>query len=125
MNNEIKTIKIDNFEFDSQTGELVSDSTDLKCFPAFSGIKNGKVYINNKLTVIDAKKFQALPISIQNRILLYPHSDYTRDILSQPFGSIAEDTFPNFNGISYMPDGKAIILNNEEGTPIRKPLFMD
>ncbi len=120
-----KTIKINNLEFDINTGSFVSDSSDLDCFPAFSGVKDNKVYINNKLTIIDAKKFQALPSTIKERILANPNSDYTRDVLSQPLGRIHNDTFPNFNGISYMPNGEAIILNDEEGNPIRKPLFMN
>lgn len=119
-------IKIDNLEFDTTTGKLIYDESDyLSCDPPFSGVQNGKVYVQNKLTPIDADKFQALPSSIRERILMYPNSDYTRDILSAPIGSVLEDTFPNFSNISYTPDCEAIIMNNDNGHPVRAPFFMN
>lgn len=119
-------IKINNLEFDTTTGELIHDESDYLSYdPPFSGVHDGKVYVQNRLTPIDAEKFQVLPSSIRERILMYPNSDYTRDILSAPTGSVLEDTFPNFNNISYTPDCEAIIMNNDNGSPVRTPFFMN
>jgi len=119
-------IHINDLEFDSTTGELIIDTKMcLDCDPAFSGIKNGRIYVNNRITAIDINKFQSLPKSIRERILAYPNSDYTRDILSQPTGSIEYDTFPNFKDISYTTTGDAIIMNDEDGQPTRAPLFLN
>ena len=126
MNESDNTIKINNLEFDKNTGMLIgTESFDLNENPAFSGVRFGKVYVNNKVTAIDAKKFQVLPSSIRERILTYPNSDYTRDILSQPIGTVTEDTFPNFKDISYTPNGEAIIMNDENGNPTRTPFFLN
>jgi len=104
---------------------LSNKEDELDCSPEFSGVKNGKVYVCNKLTPIDVKKFQSLPVSIQERILKYPYSDYTRDVLSEAAGTILEDTFPNFKNLSYTAEGAAIIMNDSNGTPVRTPFLLN
>jgi len=122
---------IGNIEYNINTGEPIIPANE-KYLPSFaeitapfSGVKEGKVIVNNETTTINADKFLALPKTIRERILAYPNSDYTRDVLSMPKGSIVKDTFPNFNNISYSPKGEAIILNDEKGDPIRAPFFPD
>lgn len=126
MDRNSEIIKIDGMEFDSQTGEMISAKGEmLDCSPEFSGVKNGKVYVNNRPTPIDVNKFQSLPASIQERILRFPNSDYSRDVLSEPAGTVLQDTFPNFRDLSYTPDCAAIIMNNTDGQPVRAPFFMN
>lgn len=114
-----------NLEFDAATGMLNLPKGRLQEREIFSGVRNGRVFVKNRLTSIDAEKFQALPRSVRERILEFPNSDYARDVLAQPKGMVVKDTFPNFNQISYSSKGEAIILNDDFGEPIRALFFPD
>ena len=112
-----------NLVFDLKTGMLNIPKNRVQEREVFSGVRLGKVFVKNRLTTINAEKFMSLPKTVQERILKYPNSDYARDILAHSKGDIKIDTFPNFNSISYTAEGKAIILHDEEGEPIRKSIF--
>lgn len=109
--------------FDMSTGMLNLPAARLREREVFTGVKFGKVFIKNRLTSINAEKLMSLPKSIRERIYEFPNSDYARDILAQPKGSIVVDTFPNFNNISYTSNGEAIIIHDDNGTPIRMTMF--
>ncbi len=122
---------VGDIEYDLETGKAIIpeseqyDPTLPELTAPFSGIKNGKVIINNETTTINVEKFCDLPKSIRERILKYPNSDYTRDVLALPKGTITHDSFPNVNNLSYTEQGEAIIMNDSFGNPIREQFFLD
>ena len=127
MNNKLKISNknalMGDFTFDLSSGMLDFSNSRINQKEIFSGVKNGKVFVKNRLTSINSEKFMALPKTIRDRILEFPNSDYARDVLAQPKGAINSDTFPNFNNISYTSKCEAIILNDENGCPVRMTMF--